>query len=113
MCPDRALLSANAHFGDLISRGCDTPGLDRSNYEINGIPLLAMAWMWWLLAPVLTTASGALVVWWRGRLAIGRAGPGQAMAQHQRLIRALAQGHAAAEEPVNIVVEVAPADGAG
>jgi hypothetical protein len=72
-----------------------------------------MAWMWWLLAPVLSTALGASVVWWRGRRAIGMAGPGQAMAQHQQLIRALEQGHPAAEEPVNMVIMAAPAAEAG
>jgi hypothetical protein len=49
-----------------------------------------MAWVWWLLAPVASTALGAIVIWWRSSTGTGhrlrRADP---IAEHQALLRAL------------------------
>jgi hypothetical protein len=63
-----------------------------------------MAWILWLLAPVASTTAGALLVWWRGRRALGRTGPDHAMAQHRAMLTALARGHQGAVEPVNLVI---------
>jgi hypothetical protein len=48
-----------------------------------------MAWLWWLLAPVASTALGALVSWWRGTDARWprRTDP---VSEHQALLQALA-----------------------
>jgi hypothetical protein len=69
-----------------------------------------MAWVCWLMAPILTTVAGALVVWWRGRRALEKTAPSQAMAQHQQLLRALARGHPDEGEPVNLVILPAPVE---
>ncbi|HST49517.1 hypothetical protein [Jatrophihabitans sp.] len=51
-----------------------------------------MAWLWWLLAPVVSTALGAVAIWWRAAGETGRrfrrADP---VSEHQALLRALAQ----------------------
>jgi hypothetical protein len=88
----------------------DTPCRTNTTYEINAPTVHLMAWVWWLMAPVLTTATGASVVWWRGRRALGKTAPSHAMAQHRQLLRALAQGHPDAAEPVNLVILPAPVD---
>ncbi len=51
-----------------------------------------MAWMWWLLAPVASTAVGAAVIWWRTPAEGGRRfRRADAMSEHQALMRALAR----------------------
>jgi hypothetical protein len=51
-----------------------------------------MAWMWWLLAPVASTALGAIVIWWRMPTESGRRlRRTDAISEHQALLRALAQ----------------------
>jgi hypothetical protein len=51
-----------------------------------------MAWMWWLLAPVASTALGAIVIWWRTPAEAGRRlRRADAISEHQALLRALAQ----------------------
>jgi hypothetical protein len=110
VCPIRYQLSANAVLASISHVSGDTPCRTNTTYEINAPTVHLMAWVWWLMAPVLTTATGALVVWWRGRRALGKTAPSHAMAQHQQLLRALAQGHPDAAEPVNLVILPAPVD---
>jgi hypothetical protein len=51
-----------------------------------------MAWVWWLLAPVASTAVGAIVIWWRTPTeASRRLHRADAISEHQALLRALAQ----------------------
>jgi hypothetical protein len=51
-----------------------------------------MAWVWWLLAPVASTALGAIVIWWRTPTETGRRlRRADAISEHQALLRALAQ----------------------
>jgi len=51
-----------------------------------------MAWVWWLLAPVASTALGAIVIWWRTPTESGhRLRQADAIAEHQALLRALAR----------------------
>jgi hypothetical protein len=51
-----------------------------------------MAWVWWLLAPVASTAVGAIVLWWRAPTETGsRFRREDAISEHQALLRALAQ----------------------
>jgi hypothetical protein len=51
-----------------------------------------MAWMWWLLAPVASTALGAALLWWRSRREPGSASrAGTAMREHQAVLRALSR----------------------
>jgi hypothetical protein len=51
-----------------------------------------MAWVWWLLAPVASTALGAVVIWWRTPTEAGRRlRRADAISEHQALLRALAQ----------------------
>jgi hypothetical protein len=51
-----------------------------------------MAWVWWLLAPVASTALGAIVIWWRDPSGTGRRlRRDDAISEHQALLRALAQ----------------------
>ncbi|HEX8093627.1 hypothetical protein [Jatrophihabitans sp.] len=51
-----------------------------------------MAWVWWLLAPVASTALGAIVIWWRTPAETGRRRRrADAISEHQALLRALAQ----------------------
>jgi hypothetical protein len=51
-----------------------------------------MAWLWWLLAPVVSTGIGAVAIWWRAAGETGgrfrRLDP---VSEHQALLRALAQ----------------------
>jgi hypothetical protein len=52
-----------------------------------------MAWVWWLLAPVASTAVGAVVIWWRAQGGVGKRLRGSdPVAEHQALLRALAHG---------------------
>lgn len=64
-----------------------------------------MAWMWWLLAPVASTAIGATVIWWRAwrERSAGWRRSG-AMSEHRALLRALPQGRGA--EPVPVTMRV-------
>jgi hypothetical protein len=51
-----------------------------------------MAWLWWLLAPVVSTALGAVAIWWRAAGENGRRfRRPDPVAEHQALLRALAQ----------------------
>jgi hypothetical protein len=51
-----------------------------------------MAWVWWLLAPLASTAVGAVVLWWRAPTETGnRLRGADAISEHQALLRALAQ----------------------
>lgn len=52
----------------------------------------AMAWLWWLLAPVVSTALGAVAIWWRAAGDTGRRfRRPDPVSEHQALLRALAQ----------------------
>jgi hypothetical protein len=62
-----------------------------------------MAWVWWLLAPIASTAVGAVVIWWRGQGDAGKRLRGaDTIAEHQALLRALAQGPTDEELPVTM-----------
>ena len=76
---------------------------------------VGMAWMWWLLAPVLTTAAGAVCLWWRGQRLARSAGwrTPTAIAEHHAFLEALPQGRAGEPMPLNLVLLHAPADEAG
>jgi hypothetical protein len=51
-----------------------------------------MAWLWWLLAPVLSTVLGAVAIWWRAAGETGRRfRRTDPVSEHQALLRALAQ----------------------
>ena len=51
-----------------------------------------MAWLWWLLAPVVSTALGAVAIWWRAAGETGhRFRRPDPVSEHQALLRALAQ----------------------
>jgi hypothetical protein len=64
-----------------------------------------MAWVWWLLAPVASTVIGTAVIWWRAPATAGkRLGGPDPIAEHQALLRVLAQGAAADEVPVTMRV---------
>jgi hypothetical protein len=64
-----------------------------------------MMWMYWLLAPVISTVAGAVVIWWRSRSEDRRrSGPSDAMSQHQALLRALPAGGAAESLPLTVRV---------
>lgn len=64
-----------------------------------------MAWVWWLLAPIVSTAVGAAVIWWRVPAEAGkRLGGTDSIAEHQALLRALATGPAPEELPVTMRV---------
>ncbi|MGX7679246.1 hypothetical protein ACSMXN_10150 [Jatrophihabitans sp. DSM 45814] len=71
-----------------------------------------MAWVWWLLAPVCSTAIGALVLSWRGwtewRSSTLR--PGNAIAEHHAILEALTSQHGDAVVPVNLILIPAPAE---
>jgi hypothetical protein len=69
-----------------------------------------MAWMWWLLAPMGSTALGALVLWLR-TLALAQPGRWRrvgAIGEHHRLLDALGPTTSAAE-PSNVLLVAAPA----
>jgi hypothetical protein len=56
-----------------------------------------MAWVWWLLAPVASTALGAVVIWWRTPAESGhRLRRADGISEHQALLRALEQESPAA-----------------
>lgn len=79
-----------------------------------------MAWLWWLLAPLLVSVVGAIALWLRGlhqqRSTLWQ--PDSAMADHHALLVALgrneatrrtAAGAGEPDEPVNIrVLSTAP-----
>lgn len=69
-----------------------------------------MAWLWWLLAPVLATILGAVLLWWRGRREAG-VSHSDPIAEHQALLAALASGRDEPPLPVNMTV-MAPRSGA-
>ncbi|MBV9820894.1 MAG: hypothetical protein JO144_01520 [Actinobacteria bacterium] len=51
-----------------------------------------MAWLWWLLAPVLSTGVGAIAIWWRSANEAGhRFRRPDPVSEHQALLRALAE----------------------
>jgi hypothetical protein len=65
-----------------------------------------MAWAWWLLAPVLSTVTGGLALWWHGRSESGGSmlRPGIAIAEHRALLDALARPGETQAPPVNMVL---------
>jgi hypothetical protein len=72
-----------------------------------------MAWMWWLLAPVATTAFGALVLWFRA-LTAGRPSRWRrvgAIGEHHRLLDALGLAHPA-PAPTNVILVASAAEAA-
>ncbi|MDQ1691488.1 MAG: hypothetical protein QOD87_1596 [Pseudonocardiales bacterium] len=74
--------------------------------------MLAMAWMWWLLAPLLSTAAGAALLSWRGR-AESRSGtlrPGNAIVEHRAMLHALSRVGSNEPLPVNLVLISAPVE---
>jgi hypothetical protein len=73
-----------------------------------------MAWMWWLLAPLLSTAAGAGLLGWRGR-AEARSGtlrPGNAIVEHRAMLDALSRVGSNEPLPVNLVLISAPVEAA-
>jgi len=63
-----------------------------------------MAWLWWLLAPIVTTFLGGLTAWWRSRRSLRRDDPRRAMAVHRTLLATLAQHESDVEGSVTVVV---------
>ncbi|MDQ2838472.1 MAG: hypothetical protein M3Y89_13835 [Actinomycetota bacterium] len=64
-----------------------------------------MAWMWWLLAPVVSTVIGATLLWWRARREIGAPGRVRdAMSEHRSMLAALPQPRA--DEPVPVTIRL-------
>lgn len=63
-----------------------------------------MAWLWWLLAPVLSTVAGACVFWWLGRRELDSVRPRDAMGEHRALLAALAPAVPAGPAPVTMLV---------
>ncbi len=64
-----------------------------------------MAWVWWLLAPIVSTVAGATVLWWRTRTEGGyRRHGSDAISEHQALLRALAAK--SATEPLPVTMRV-------
>jgi hypothetical protein len=64
-----------------------------------------MAWIWWLLAPIASTAAGTGLLWWRSRHEPGSSGrPGEAMREHQAVIQALSRSQPADPLPVTMLV---------
>lgn len=67
--------------------------------------MVGVAWIWWLLAPLVSTSAGATLLWWRARREIGW--PGRrpdAMAAHRRLLAALPQPVPGEASPVTMRV---------
>jgi len=69
-----------------------------------------MGWALWLLAPVLLTFLGALVLWARGHDGGCRPRLVDPVAEHRQLLHALAKVHPATELPMNLRVLAAPSD---
>jgi hypothetical protein len=74
-----------------------------------------MAWVLWLLAPVASTALGAIVIWWRTPTETGRRlRRADAISEHQALLRALEQqspsGGSSAETSQLVAAEHLTAD---
>jgi hypothetical protein len=71
-----------------------------------------MAWMWWLLAPVASTLTGAALLWWRSWLEPGSPSRSSAaMREHQAVLQTLSRLQPADTMPVTMrVLEPAPAD---
>ena len=69
-----------------------------------------MAWMWWLLAPVLSTGLGAGLLYWRSRREPGSASrAGTAMREHQAVLRALSGKQSADPLPMTmLLIEASP-----
>jgi hypothetical protein len=63
-----------------------------------------MAWLWWLLTPVVSTLLGALVLRLRSRSEAGRRPSRDAIAEHRAFLAAFAQPDHAHPEPVTILV---------
>lgn len=83
-----------------------------------------MAWLWWLLAPLVASVVGAIALWLRGlrQQRSMRWQPGSAMADHHALLVALGQNEAKLRtaagtgepgEPVNIRVLSTASENAG
>lgn len=83
-----------------------------------------MAWLWWLLAPIVASVVGAIALWLRGlrqqRSTLWQ--PGSAMADHHALLAALGQNEAKRRtaagttepaEPVNIRLLSTASENAG
>lgn len=71
-----------------------------------------MAWMWWLLAPIASTAVGAGLIHWRSRREPGSSSRAStAMRDHQAVLRALSGKQPADPLPVTmLLLETSPAD---
>ena len=71
-----------------------------------------MAWMWWLLAPVASTAIGAGLLYWRSRREPGSSSrASSAMREHQAVLQALSAKQPAAPLPVTmLLIEPSPAE---
>jgi hypothetical protein len=71
-----------------------------------------MAWMWWLLAPIASTALGAGLLHWRSRREPGNSSrPGTAMRDHQAVLQALSRKQPADPLPVTmLLLEASPAE---
>ena len=67
-----------------------------------------MAWLWWLLAPVISTLCGALMLMLRARSEAGRRPGRDGIAEHQALLAALSQRKP--DEPVPVTVLVLDGD---
>lgn len=74
--------------------------------------MLAMAWMWWLLAPLLSTTAGAALLSWRGRAEARSATlrPGNAVVEHRAMLDALSRVGSNEPLPVNLVLISAPVE---
>ena len=71
-----------------------------------------MAWMWWLLAPVASTAIGAGLLYWRSRREPGSSSRAStAMREHQAVLRALSRKQPADPLPVTmLLIEASPVE---
>jgi hypothetical protein len=70
-----------------------------------------MAWMWWLLAPIVSTVAGAGLLWWRAWREPGStARPAEAMREHQAVVRALSRPSTDPLPVTMLVLEAAAAD---
>jgi len=63
-----------------------------------------MAWLWWLLAPVISTLLGATLLMLRARSEAGRRPGRDAIAQHQALLAALGRQNPDEPAPVTVLV---------
>ncbi len=64
-----------------------------------------MSWLWWLLAPVCSTAVGATLLWARAQAATRRTvHPSDPIGQHHTLLAVLAAGHSDQPAPSTMIV---------